>query len=228
MQMEKGFDLYKNKELQMELLAYDPIEAAQQFYQERFGGNEVIPELSTADLEFTNGFISKSAAAPPRQTSRPSCIPSTPASRQPCSKSAVSTFLRNEGLLYGKILKREGVKTRGHTYPGVPHGFTYILPNIAAAKRWEREYREGSSGKASFGILPPITGNRSTHSLLLIGVCGLWAHSGGKGKEGKKCKKWMHSIPNDSGDPFTVLEVSQSIDFMYMSAIKKQIINFDY
>ncbi|KAJ7624692.1 FAD/NAD(P)-binding domain-containing protein [Roridomyces roridus] len=37
-QMEKGFDLYKNKELQMKLLAYDPILAAQQFYQERFGG----------------------------------------------------------------------------------------------------------------------------------------------------------------------------------------------
>ncbi|KAJ7624668.1 hypothetical protein FB45DRAFT_1030805 [Roridomyces roridus] len=27
-----------DKELQMKLLAYDPIQAAQQFYQERFGG----------------------------------------------------------------------------------------------------------------------------------------------------------------------------------------------
>ncbi|KAJ7624734.1 Alpha/Beta hydrolase protein [Roridomyces roridus] len=51
--------------------------------------------------------------------------------------------LRDEALLYGKILKKEGVKTRVHTYPGVPHGFNYGFPNISAAKRWEREYREG-------------------------------------------------------------------------------------
>ncbi|KAJ7624737.1 Alpha/Beta hydrolase protein [Roridomyces roridus] len=51
--------------------------------------------------------------------------------------------LRDEGLLYGKILKREGVKTRVHTYPGVSHAFNYLLPHIAAAKRWERDYREG-------------------------------------------------------------------------------------
>ncbi|KAJ7624738.1 Alpha/Beta hydrolase protein [Roridomyces roridus] len=51
--------------------------------------------------------------------------------------------LRDENLLYGKILQKEGVKTRVHIYPGVPHAFNYFLPNITAAKRWEREYREG-------------------------------------------------------------------------------------
>ncbi|KAJ7624662.1 FAD/NAD(P)-binding domain-containing protein [Roridomyces roridus] len=37
-QMVRGFDLYKNKELQMKILGYDPIRAVQQFYQEQFGG----------------------------------------------------------------------------------------------------------------------------------------------------------------------------------------------
>ncbi|KAJ7624760.1 Alpha/Beta hydrolase protein [Roridomyces roridus] len=50
---------------------------------------------------------------------------------------------RDEALLYSKILEKEGVKTRVHIYPGVPHGFHYFSPNITAAKRWEREYREG-------------------------------------------------------------------------------------
>ncbi|KAJ7624713.1 Alpha/Beta hydrolase protein [Roridomyces roridus] len=105
-----------------------------------FKQNEVTPGLSVADLEW---FYKQLGGSPTSPDVSPLLHPVhaglPPAVFQICGLDP----LRDEGLLYGKILRNDGVKTRVHTYGGVPHGFNYMLPNIAAAKRWEREYREG-------------------------------------------------------------------------------------
>ncbi|KAJ7688074.1 alpha/beta hydrolase fold-domain-containing protein, partial [Mycena rosella] len=49
--------------------------------------------------------------------------------------------LRNEGLLYERLLRESGVKTKLDVYPGVPHGF-HGLP-LAASKKWEADFRAG-------------------------------------------------------------------------------------
>ncbi|KAJ7935577.1 Alpha/Beta hydrolase protein [Mycena leptocephala] len=49
--------------------------------------------------------------------------------------------LRDEALLYDKLLKDEGVKTRTITYPGVPHAFQYAFPAFKIAIKWEEDYR---------------------------------------------------------------------------------------
>ncbi|KAJ7780577.1 Alpha/Beta hydrolase protein [Mycena maculata] len=51
--------------------------------------------------------------------------------------------LRDEALLYEKLLKNESVETRLTVYPGVPHAFNYGFPGIKMAAKWEEDYRAG-------------------------------------------------------------------------------------
>ncbi|KAF7333119.1 Abhydrolase-3 domain-containing protein [Mycena venus] len=51
--------------------------------------------------------------------------------------------LRDEGLLYKRLLREQGVLTKLDIYPGVPHGFHAILPGMRAAKKWEEDLRQG-------------------------------------------------------------------------------------
>jgi len=51
--------------------------------------------------------------------------------------------LRDEDLLYGRLLQDEGVKTRTTTYPGVPHAFQYVFPAFKIAVKWAEDYRAG-------------------------------------------------------------------------------------
>ncbi|KAF7333116.1 Esterase/lipase/thioesterase [Mycena venus] len=69
-------------------------------------------------------------------------------------------LLRDEGLLYERLLREQGVLTKldmcvsisylveNHwftefRYPGVPHGFHAMLPGMRAAKKWEEDLCQG-------------------------------------------------------------------------------------
>ncbi|KAJ6506750.1 Alpha/Beta hydrolase protein [Mycena sanguinolenta] len=51
--------------------------------------------------------------------------------------------LRDEGLLYERLLREQGVSTRLDIYPGVPHGFHAFAGKIAATEKWEADLRAG-------------------------------------------------------------------------------------
>ncbi|KAJ7866124.1 Alpha/Beta hydrolase protein [Mycena leptocephala] len=51
--------------------------------------------------------------------------------------------LRDEGLLYERLLHEKGIPTKLDIYPGVPHGFSTMLPGITAAKKYDADLREG-------------------------------------------------------------------------------------
>ncbi|KAJ7870728.1 Alpha/Beta hydrolase protein [Mycena olivaceomarginata] len=51
--------------------------------------------------------------------------------------------LRDEGLLYERLLREQGVLTKLDIYPGVPHGFHAMLPGMRAAKKWDADLRQG-------------------------------------------------------------------------------------
>ncbi|OCH89524.1 hypothetical protein OBBRIDRAFT_835765 [Obba rivulosa] len=50
---------------------------------------------------------------------------------------------RDSGLLYEKVLREDGVETMLDVYPGVPHGFHFGYPHIAAAKKWDTDFQKG-------------------------------------------------------------------------------------
>jgi len=51
--------------------------------------------------------------------------------------------VRDEALLYEKVLKEQSVKTSLEVYPGVPHGFHVIFPTLAQSIKWEEDVRKG-------------------------------------------------------------------------------------
>ncbi|KAF8179709.1 Alpha/Beta hydrolase protein [Mycena galopus ATCC 62051] len=51
--------------------------------------------------------------------------------------------LRDEGLLYERLLREQGVLTKLDIYPGVPHGFHAMFPGMRAAKKWDADLRQG-------------------------------------------------------------------------------------
>ncbi|KAJ7474245.1 Alpha/Beta hydrolase protein [Mycena latifolia] len=51
--------------------------------------------------------------------------------------------LRDEGLLYARLLRENGVSTRLDIYPGLPHVFHLAFPQLAASRKWEADFRAG-------------------------------------------------------------------------------------
>jgi len=50
---------------------------------------------------------------------------------------------RDEGLLYAQLLEESGVPTKFDVYPGLPHGFSQIFPELEASKKWHQDNTKG-------------------------------------------------------------------------------------
>lgn len=51
--------------------------------------------------------------------------------------------LRDEALVYEKILRENGILTKLDIYPGVGHGFHLIFPFIRVAKKFDQDFKNG-------------------------------------------------------------------------------------
>ncbi|KAK4120121.1 alpha/beta-hydrolase [Parathielavia appendiculata] len=51
--------------------------------------------------------------------------------------------LRDEGLLYAKMLTESGVPTNVHLFKGVPHGFRRFGDKLSASKKWDEVMENG-------------------------------------------------------------------------------------
>ncbi|KAH9888111.1 alpha/beta hydrolase fold-domain-containing protein [Cubamyces lactineus] len=70
--------------------------------------------------------------------------------------------LRDEGLLYARLLRDAGVQTRLNVYPGVPHTFMMVFPETEVAARVERDVRDGLRW-----LLAPLRSPRDSGCLIL-------------------------------------------------------------
>ena len=51
--------------------------------------------------------------------------------------------LRDDALIYERILKEVGVPTRLEVYPGIPHAGLDFLPMLSASKKSMKDMKEG-------------------------------------------------------------------------------------
>ncbi|KKO97335.1 alpha/beta hydrolase fold-3 domain-containing protein [Trichoderma harzianum] len=51
--------------------------------------------------------------------------------------------VRDDGLIYGKVLRDHGVQTRIDVYPGIPHGYDDVFPQLDSSRRQRRDILKG-------------------------------------------------------------------------------------
>lgn len=51
--------------------------------------------------------------------------------------------LRDEGILYEKVLRESGVKTKLDVYPGLPHGGHIIFPTTSLSAKVNQDFNAG-------------------------------------------------------------------------------------
>ncbi|KAJ7476453.1 Alpha/Beta hydrolase protein [Mycena latifolia] len=101
--------------------------------------NKDAPILSTANVEFFYDCLQASQSDPeisPLLLSH---------ANLPAAYIQVAGFdpLRDEGLLYERLLRESAVRTKLDIYPGVPHGFHASFPQLAASRKWDTDFRLG-------------------------------------------------------------------------------------
>ncbi|KIW03884.1 uncharacterized protein PV09_05177 [Verruconis gallopava] len=51
--------------------------------------------------------------------------------------------LRDDGIVYERVLKENGTKTKTYMYPGFPHSFWGFSPTLNASKKAVRDFVDG-------------------------------------------------------------------------------------
>ncbi|KAJ5951062.1 uncharacterized protein N7479_009475 [Penicillium vulpinum] len=110
-----------------------------------YSQNENAPILNMRRKQLFNGLLKVENPNPNDKRLNPGLLPSEDAKKLPPTTLGVAGYdpLRDEGLLYGKLLAENGVPTNVNIFRGVPHGFRRFGDRLSVCKKWDQVMEDG-------------------------------------------------------------------------------------
>ncbi|CAI7622585.1 unnamed protein product [Penicillium discolor] len=110
-----------------------------------YSQNENAPILNMRRKQLFNGLLQVENPDPTDKRLNPGLLSSEEAAMLPPTTLGIAGYdpLRDEGLLYGKLLTENGVPTNINVFKGVPHGFRRFGERLAVCKQWDQTMEDG-------------------------------------------------------------------------------------
>ncbi|OQE30860.1 hypothetical protein PENFLA_c002G10385 [Penicillium flavigenum] len=110
-----------------------------------YSQNENAPILNMHRKQLFNGLLQVENPDPTDKRLNPGLLSSEDAKKLPATTLGIAGYdpLRDEGLLYGKLLAENGVPTNVNVFKGVPHGFRRFGERLSVCKQWDQTMEDG-------------------------------------------------------------------------------------
>ncbi|KAJ5382991.1 hypothetical protein N7517_000902 [Penicillium concentricum] len=110
-----------------------------------YSQNENAPILNMRRKQLFNGLLKVENPDPTDKRLNPGLLSSEDAKKLPSTTLGIAGYdpLRDEGLLYGKLLAENGVPTNVNVFKGVPHGFRRFGERLSVCKQWDQIMEDG-------------------------------------------------------------------------------------
>ncbi|KAI1611661.1 Alpha/Beta hydrolase protein [Exophiala viscosa] len=107
--------------------------------------NEHAPILPVSRMQLFNSLLKVEKPDPEDRRLNPGLATAVDVSGLPATTLGIagSDPLRDEGLLYGKLLAENGVPTTIHVFQGLPHGFRRFGEKLSACAVWDDVMEDG-------------------------------------------------------------------------------------
>ncbi|KAJ5158808.1 uncharacterized protein N7500_008459 [Penicillium coprophilum] len=110
-----------------------------------YSQNKNAPILDMRRKQLFNSLLKVEHPDPTDQRLNPGLLSADDAKNLPPTTLGIAGYdpLRDEGLLYGKLLTENGVPTNVNVFKGVPHGFRRFGERLSVCKQWDRVMEDG-------------------------------------------------------------------------------------
>ncbi|CAG8255716.1 unnamed protein product [Penicillium nalgiovense] len=110
-----------------------------------YSQNEDAPILNMRRKQLFNGLLQVENPDPIDKRLNPGLLSVEDAKKLPPTTLGIAGYdpLRDEGLLYGKLLAENGVPTSINVFKGVPHGFRRFGERLSVCKQWDQTMEDG-------------------------------------------------------------------------------------